>query len=95
MSEQSGEAGQTMVQDFAELTRNLLEYEYLSIVLVEPTRDQLRLLVIAGASKEQEHDWCTAIENLFVHNALDARSLSRLRESKVLQVAKINRYCRG
>ena len=78
-----------MVQHITELTRNLLECEYVSVVLVEPEKDQLHLVVLAGpSSKEQEHEWYTAVENLFLHEALDAGSLARLREGEVLQVAQ-------
>jgi hypothetical protein len=88
MSEQSREGRQAMVQHVAELTRTLLECEYVSVVLVEPERDQLRLVSIAGASKEQEQDWSTAITNLCLHETLDAGSFLRLREGEVLQVAQ-------
>lgn len=67
-----------MIQHFAELTRNLLECKYLSVVLIEPERDRLHLAAVAGASKEQEHAWSTTVEKLFLHEALDAGSLSRL-----------------
>jgi signal transduction histidine kinase len=43
---------------------------------------------IAGISREQEQNWHVAIENLYLHEALDAETLSRLREGKVLQVAQ-------
>ena len=77
-----------MVQHVAELTRTLLECEYVSVVLVEPEKDQLHLVSIVGASKEQEQDWCTAIENLRLHETLDAGSLSHLRKGEVLQVTQ-------
>jgi signal transduction histidine kinase len=75
-----------MVQHIAELTRTLLECEYVSVILVEPEKDQLHLVSVVGASKEQEHGWFTAVENLFLYEALDAGSLSRLREGEVLQL---------
>ncbi len=88
MSEQSGEARQAMVQHVAELTRTLLECEYVSVVLIEPEKDQLHLVSIAGALKEQEKDWFMAIENLLLHEAVDAESFSRLRRGEVIQVAQ-------
>ena len=77
-----------MVQYITELTRTLLECEYVSVVLVGPEKDQLRLVSLAGASKEKERDWFTAIETLFLHEALDARTLSHLRGGEVVQVAQ-------
>ncbi len=77
-----------MVQHTTELTRTLLECEYVSVVLVELEKDQLRLVSLAGASKEQEHDWSTAIGNLVLHEAVDAGTLSRLRGGEVVQVAQ-------
>lgn len=76
-----------MVQHLAELLCTLLECEYLSVVLSASAEDHLRLLAIAGASKEQKQNWATAIEYFFLHEALDAESLARLRGGEVLQLA--------
>ena len=77
-----------MVQHVAELTRTLLECEYVSVILVEPERDQLRLVAVAGASKELEHAWFKMVEKLSLHEAVDAGSLLRLRRGEVLLVAQ-------
>ncbi len=39
-----------MIEHITELTRTLLECEYVSVVLVESERDRMRLVSIAGAS---------------------------------------------
>ena len=77
-----------MVQHITELTRTLLECEHVSVVLIEPEKNLLRLVSLAGISKEQEHDWSTALENLVLHEALDAGTLSRLCGGEVVQVAQ-------
>ena len=77
-----------MIEHITELTRTLLECEYVSVVLVESKRDRMRLVSIAGASKEQEQKWSATVEKLFLHEAVDAESLLRLRRGEVLQAAQ-------
>ncbi len=69
-----------MAQHLVELTHTLLKCEYLSVVLLEPEEDHLHLLAIAGASKEQKYVRTTTLEHLFLHDALEAESLSCLHE---------------
>jgi signal transduction histidine kinase len=88
MQRVSEEARQAMVQHITEITRTLLEGEYVSVLLTGPEKDQLHLVSIAGASKEQEQNWFMAIENLCLHEVLDASTLSYLREGEVVLVAR-------